>query len=77
MSLDRETDINVKLQISTNMWYNQKVFAGKVRKDTLLRFYKIMAIPTLLYGLECWTLTRRQKSRLKAAKMRFQRSVAV
>jgi hypothetical protein len=36
-----------------------------------------MAIPTLLYGSECWTLTRRQKkSRLEAAEMRFLRSVA-
>jgi hypothetical protein len=35
-----------------------------------------MAIPTLLYGLECWTLTKRQKSRLEAEEMRFLRSVA-
>jgi hypothetical protein len=32
-----------------------------------------MAIPTLLYGSECWTLTKRQKSRLEAAEMRFLR----
>jgi hypothetical protein len=35
-----------------------------------------MAIPTLLHGSECWTLTKRQKSRLEAAEMRFLRSVA-
>jgi hypothetical protein len=35
-----------------------------------------MAIPTRLYGSECWTLTKRQKSRLEAAEMRFLRSVA-
>jgi hypothetical protein len=35
-----------------------------------------MAIPTLLYGSECWTLTKRQKSRLDAAEMCFLRSVA-
>jgi hypothetical protein len=34
-----------------------------------------MAIPTLLYGSECWTLTKRQKSRLEAAEMRFLRSM--
>jgi hypothetical protein len=54
----------------------RRTLAGKVRKETLLRFCKIMVIPTLLYGSECWTLTKRQKSRLKAAKMRFLRSVA-
>jgi hypothetical protein len=52
------------------------LLAGKVRKETLLRFYRIMAIPTLLYGSECWTLTKRQKSRLEAAEMRFLRTVA-
>jgi hypothetical protein len=35
-----------------------------------------MAIPTLLYGSECWTLTKRQKSRLEVSEMRFLRSVA-
>jgi hypothetical protein len=35
-----------------------------------------MAIPTLLYGSDCWTLTKRQKSRLEAAEMRFLTSVA-
>jgi hypothetical protein len=35
-----------------------------------------MAIPTFLYGSECWTLTKRQRSRLEAAEMRFLRSVA-
>jgi hypothetical protein len=35
-----------------------------------------MAIPILLYGSECWTLTKRQKSRLEAAEMRLPRSVA-
>jgi hypothetical protein len=54
----------------------KRTLAGKVRKETLLRFYKIMAMPTLLYGSECWTLTKRQKSRLEAAEMRFLRSVA-
>jgi hypothetical protein len=35
-----------------------------------------MAIPTLLYGSECSTLTKRQKGRLEAADMHFLRSVA-
>jgi hypothetical protein len=69
--------INVKLQrfkqISGTI---KRTLAGKVRKKTLLRFYKIMAIPALLYGSECWTLTKRQKSRLEAAEVRFLRSVA-
>jgi hypothetical protein len=76
MGLNREMDINVKLQRFQQICGTiKRILAGKVRKETLLRFYKIMAIPTLLYGSECWTLTKRQKSRLEAAEMRFLRSV--
>jgi hypothetical protein len=75
MGLNREMDINVKLlrfqQICGTI---KRTLARKVRKETLLRFYKIMAIPTLLYGSECWT--KRQKSTLEAAEMWFLRSVA-
>jgi hypothetical protein len=39
----------------------RRTLAGNVRKETLLRVYKIMAIPTVLYGSECSTLARRQK----------------
>jgi hypothetical protein len=70
-------DINVKLQRFQQLCGTiKRALAGKVRKETLLRFYKIMAIPTLLYGSECWTLTKRQKSTLEAEEMRFLRSVA-
>ena len=35
-----------------------------------------MALPTLLYGSENWTLTKGQASRIQAAEMRFLRHVA-
>jgi hypothetical protein len=77
MGLNREIDINVKLQRFKHIWGTVKMtLAGKVREETLLRFYKIMAIPTLSYGSECWALARRQKSKLEAEKMRFLRSAA-
>jgi hypothetical protein len=76
MGLNREIDINVKLQRFQQICGTiKRSLAGKVLKETLLRFYKIMAIPTLLYGSECWTLTKRQKSRLEAEEMRFLISV--
>ena len=45
-------------------------------KGTRLKFYKVMGLPTLLYGSENWTLTKGQASRIQAAKMRFLRHVA-
>jgi hypothetical protein len=77
MGVNREMDINVKLQRFQQICGTIKsTLAGKVSKETLLRFYKIMAIPTLLYGSECWTLTKRQKRRLEAEEMRFLTLVA-
>ncbi|KAJ4446719.1 hypothetical protein ANN_13416 [Periplaneta americana] len=48
----------------------------KVRQDTILKFYKTMAIPTLLYGSETWTLTTSQLKRIEAAEMRLLRPLA-
>jgi hypothetical protein len=77
LGLNRELDINVKLQRFQQICGTiKRTLARKVRKETLLRFYKIMAIPTLLYGSDCWTLTKRQKRKLEAAEIRFLRSVA-
>ena len=45
-------------------------------KGTRLKFYKVMALPTLLYGSENWTFMKGQASRIQAAEMRFLRHVA-
>jgi hypothetical protein len=40
-----------------------------------MKFYKVVARPTLLYGNETWVTTKRDMTRLEAAEMRFLRSV--
>jgi len=40
-----------------------------------MKFYKVVARPTLLYGSETWVTTTRDTTRLEAAEMRFLRSV--
>jgi hypothetical protein len=40
-----------------------------------MKFYKVVARPTLLYGSETWITTKRDMTRLEAAEMRFLRSV--
>ena len=45
-------------------------------KGTCLNFFKTVALPTLLYGSENWTLTKGQPNRIQAAEMRFLRHVA-
>jgi len=40
-----------------------------------MKFYKVVARPTLLYGSETWITTKRNMARLEAAEMHFLRSV--
>jgi hypothetical protein len=47
----------------------------KTRTDTQMKFYKVVARPTLLYGSETWVTTKGDMTGLEAAEMRFLRSV--
>ena len=47
----------------------------KTRTDTQIKFYKVVARPTLPYGSETWVTMKRDMTRLEAAEMRFLRSV--
>jgi len=40
-----------------------------------MKFYKVVARPSLMYGSETWVTTKRDMTRLEAAEMRFLRSV--
>jgi cyclopropane fatty-acyl-phospholipid synthase-like methyltransferase len=47
----------------------------KTHTDTQMKFYKVVAKPTLLYGSETWITTTRDMTGLEAAEIRFLRSV--
>ena len=47
----------------------------KTRTDTQVKFYKVVARPTLLYGNETWVTATRDMTRLEAAERRFLRNV--
>jgi uncharacterized Fe-S cluster-containing protein len=40
-----------------------------------MKFYKVVARPTLLYGSKTWVTTKRDMAHLEPAEMRFLRSV--
>ena len=45
----------------------------KVRKETILKIYNTLVLPTFLYGSENWTLTALQRRRIEAAEMKLLR----
>jgi hypothetical protein len=44
-----------------------------VRKETILKLYNTLVLPTSLYGSENWTLTASQRRRIEAAEMKLLR----
>jgi len=75
LSLDREPDFDKEVKRFQGICDTIRKHLKKTRTDTQLKFYKVVARPSLLYGSETWVTTKRDITRLGAAEMRFLRSV--
>jgi len=74
LSSDGEPDIDKSKQIPNNMQHYQETLEEN-RTETQIKFFKVVARPSLLYGSEIWVTTERELTGLEAAEMRFLRSV--
>jgi hypothetical protein len=54
----------------------KRTLRNKTRKDTMLKFYKVMAVPVLMYGSESWSMNRADRRRVEAAEKKYLRYVA-
>ena len=75
LSLDGEPDFDKKINRFQGICGTIRKHLKKTRTETQMKFYKVVARPTLLYGSETWVTTTRDMTRLEAAEMRFLRSV--
>ena len=75
LSLDAEPDFDTKINRFQGICGAIRKHLKKIRTDTQIKFYKVAARPTLLYGSETWVTTTRDMTRLEAAEMRFLRIV--
>lgn len=72
-----DTDIHTKLtKFNRINGTIARTLKNKVRKDTLIKFYKTMAIPCGIYGSESWTITKMNERRIQTSEMRFLRRAA-
>lgn len=55
---------------------NKVLKPSQVQKQTRLKIYNTLAIPTLLYGCETWAIKKKDESRITAAEMKFMRRTA-
>jgi hypothetical protein len=53
------------------MWYNKENIRKKTIKDKMLKFYKVMAIPKLMYGFQFLTMNKADRSTAEAAEIKF------
>ena len=44
-----------------------RTLKGKTQLSTQIKFYKVMAVPVLMYGSENWSLNRSEKRKIEAA----------
>jgi hypothetical protein len=54
----------------------KRTLLNRAQQETILKFDKVLSVPALLHGSECWTLTRQQLQQIESSEMRFMRSVA-
>lgn len=76
VSYIKNEDMRNKINKFNQMCGTIKRNLKNTRKETKLKFYKVMAVPVLLYGSECWTMTKQDEKKIEAAEMRFLRHVA-
>ena len=53
-----------------------RTLKGKTQLSAKIKFYKVMAVPVLMYGSENWSLNRSDKRKIEADEMRFSRPTA-
>ena len=74
LNLEDEPDFD-KRNSFQRIWGTIRKHLKKPRTHTQIKFYKVVARPTLLYGSETWVTTTGDMTRLEAAEMRFLRSI--
>jgi hypothetical protein len=43
----------------------------EIKQETIVSLYKVMAVPSLSYGSECWIPLKKKSQQTEAAEMRF------
>jgi hypothetical protein len=75
LSLDSEPDFDKKINRFQGKCGTIRKHLKKTHTNTQMKFYKVVARPSLLYDSETWVTTKRDMTRLEAAEMCFLRSV--
>ena len=53
-----------------------RTLKGKTQLSSQIKFYKVMAVPVLMYGSKNWSLNRSYKRKIEADELRFLKPMA-
>jgi hypothetical protein len=77
MGSNRNHDLQNKLQRFNYLCGTiKRTLLNRAQQETILKFYKVLAVPAVLYGSECWTFTKQQLEQIESSEMILLRSVA-
>ena len=76
VSYNKNEDLIIKINRFNYMCGTIRRYLKNTRTETKLKFYKMMAVPVLLYGSEFWTLTKKKEKMIETAEMRLLRNIA-
>lgn len=74
----QETEINNRVEKAIKLYYtmsNKFLNTKEISQQTKLRVFKSIYRPILTFGCESWNLTKKQKSQIQAAEMKYLRRV--
>lgn len=75
ISFNIDRDVENKLVKFRNVCGTiHKYLRNRTRKETRLKFYKTIAVPTLMYASETWVNTKKIKNKIQTAEMKFLRN---
>jgi len=75
LCLDSAPDFDKKINRFQGICGTIRKQLKKTRTDTQMKFYKVVARPSLLYSSETWVTTKRDMTRLEDTEMCLLRSV--
>lgn len=76
ITYDEDKDIKNKVNTFQRICGTiRRTLKNKTRKETQIKFYKVMAVPTVLYGSECWVPKKNELRQIESSEMKFLRSV--
>jgi hypothetical protein len=77
ISYENEKDFQQKAKFAQILGILNNTFKPSlVQKSLKIKIYNTLALPTLLYGNEIWTLKQKDKNRLTSGEMKFFRRTA-